>query len=115
MVKTVLLSSQLIMMHVNDFLDQKLIEHGNFEPYFDTGSLKNAISEIVQMMNFSIHQRNLKIRFDSTMVKNLSPIKFDKRRLQQVLLNLLSNACKFQTSGEILVDVICGIALNTGH
>ena len=31
-------------------------------------------------------------------------LKFDKRRLQQVLLNLLSNAVKFQTGGIIRVE-----------
>ena len=64
-----LLSSQFIMMHVNDFLDQQLIEHGNFAPYFDTGRLEDAIMEIVQMMNFSIHQRNLKIKFEGDINK----------------------------------------------
>ena len=78
-----LLSSQFIMMHVNDFLDQQLIEYGNFAPYFDTGRLEDAITEIVQMMNFSIHQRNLKIKFERDKYrKNSSLIKFDKRRLQ---------------------------------
>ena len=43
MVRTILLSSQFIMMHVNDFLDQQLIEYGSFAPYFDTGSLVDAI------------------------------------------------------------------------
>ena len=47
MVRTMLLSSQFIMMHVNDFLDQQLIEYGNFAPYFDTGRLEDAIMEIV--------------------------------------------------------------------
>ena len=59
-----LLSSQLILMHAHDFLDQQLIEHGNFVPYFDTGFLKDAISEIVQMMSFSVHKRDLEIQFD---------------------------------------------------
>ena len=59
MVETILLSSQFILMHAHDFLDQQLIEHGSFVPYFDTGFLKNAISEIVQMMSFSIHMRDL--------------------------------------------------------
>ena len=38
----------------------------------------------------------------------MSPLlKFDKRRLQQVLLNLLSNACKFQQAGVITVSAFC--------
>ena len=80
MVETMLLSSQFIMMHAHDFLDQQLIEHGNFKPYFDTGYLEDAIAEIVQMMNFSVHKRDLKIQFDRDLLES-SLLKFDKRRL----------------------------------
>ena len=38
-------------------------------------------------------------------IENSLNLAFDNRRLQQVLLNLLSNASKFQTSGEILVSL----------
>ena len=61
MVETMLLSSQLILMHTHDFLDQQLIEHGKFVPYYDTGFLKDAISEIVQMMSYSVQKRDLRI------------------------------------------------------
>ena len=62
------------------------------------------------MMNYSIHQRRLKIKFDNSMMQHTPMIKFDKRRLQQVLLNLLSNACKFQTTGHIQVKASCAYA-----
>ena len=107
MVETMLLSSQFIMMHAHDFLDQQLIEHGNFVSYFDTGMLDDAISEIVQMMNFSVTKRDLKIQFDKQNLRMSPLLKFDKRRLQQVLVNLLSNACKFQQKGVIKVSAYC--------
>ena len=38
----------------------------------------------------------------------MSPLlRFDKRRFQQVLVNLLSNACKFQEKGVIRVEANC--------
>ena len=40
-------------------------------------------------------------------------LKYDKRRLQQVLVNLLSNACKFQEKGVISVKAFC--AQNFGY
>ena len=35
------------MMHAQDFLDQRIIEHGFFTPQYETGSVENAITEIV--------------------------------------------------------------------
>ena len=53
MVETILFSSQLLLMHSHDFLDQRIIDHGSFVPYYDTGSIDEAITEIVKVMNFS--------------------------------------------------------------
>ena len=47
MVETILLSSQLILMHAHDFLDQQIIEHGNFVPYFEVHNMIDAINEMV--------------------------------------------------------------------
>ena len=46
-------------------------------------------------MNFSVQKRKVKIIFDKDDLEFRPIAKIDKRRLQQVLLNLLSNACKF--------------------
>ena len=43
MVETILLSSQFILMHAHDFLDQQIIEHGNFVSYFETENIVDAI------------------------------------------------------------------------
>ena len=39
-------------------------------------------------------------------LNRIPDLKFDKRRLQQVLMNLLSNAIKHQTQGEIKVEAM---------
>ena len=51
------------------------------------------------------------IILDDSHLEQMFPVLgFDKRRLQQVLLNLLSNATKFQTNGVITVNA--GVQIN---
>ena len=54
-------------------------------------------------MNFSVQKRKVRITLDKDDLQYNPVARIDKRRLQQVLLNLLSNACKFQTEGIIQV------------
>ena len=66
--------------------------------------LVGAIMEIVKLIRFSIQERDLKIDFDLYHHLNTLPLlKFDRFRFQQVLMNLLTNAVKFQNSGRIKV------------
>ena len=81
-----------------------MLDYGHFTPLYETGSLVSAITEIIDIMRYSISHRLLCIMFDFETLQRETPIlRFDKRRLQQVLMNLLSNACKFQREGIIEV------------
>ena len=95
MLQTLLFSCQFIKLHAQDFLDQRVIEHGRFTPHIEEGKIQDAISEVVAIMNFSVQHKDLKINFDQSGLRQGARYTFDKRRLQQVVLNLLSNACKF--------------------
>ena len=51
-------------------------------------------------------KKDIEIRCELGDIKRKYPILvFDKRRLQQIILNLLTNAIKFQKNGLILVAV----------
>ena len=93
-----------MLLNANDFLDQKIIENGRFVPNFKSGSIIFAINEIVKMVRITLAHKKLKIKCDLKGVSHFDQeIRFDHRRLQQVLLNLLSNAIKFQSKGKIIV------------
>ena len=85
----------MVMMHANDLLDQRIIDHGSFVPNLTSGSIVDTLNEIIELMNTTLTERNLEIILEGSM--NLLPTvaKFDKRRLQQILVNLLSNGIKY--------------------
>ena len=63
-------------------------------------SFAATIKETIKILNVSLTDRNISI---VSQIKHDLKLRFDKQRFQQVLLNLLSNATKFQTQGIILV------------
>ena len=85
------LSSHMLMLHTQDLLDQRIIEYGSFKPCYTLGSVKNVIIDIVNLVNLTL-TKQLKIRYFSN--NSAQKLMLDKRRLQQVLLNLLTNAVK---------------------
>ena len=88
------------MLHAQDLLDQRIIESGYFVPTLYLDSVSDAIREIVDMARLTLTSRVLTIEYITNKRHNMM---FDKRRLQQVLLNLISNAIKFQNKGAIQV------------
>ena len=93
----------MVELHANDLLDQRIIENGKFTRNITSGSLINAIKEMIDLMNTTLNFRNLKIELQIDYMNIPKFAKFDKRRLQQVLLNLISNAVKYSTKGTIIV------------
>ena len=103
--KNIDLSGQLLVGLINDILDMSKIESGKMALNNDTASLENLLINLVKIIqptaekkkqNFSIHLHNI---VNETLC-------FDSLRLNQILLNLLSNALKFTPDGgSISVDV----------
>ena len=90
------ISSKLVLFHANDLLDLSFLQTGHFSPTFTNGSPSQAIIEIVDLVQATLEDENLSIELDiESVAEHYQVLKFDKRRLQQVLLNLLSNAVKF--------------------
>lgn len=89
---------------VNDILDFARLEVGKLTFSHEVFNLKNLFSQLVQNMQYLAQEKNIKLTLNySIHVPEI--VKGDPHRVQQVLLNLLSNALKFTNQGYIYVEV----------
>src|SRR5215475_3804432 len=84
---------------INQVLDLSKIEAGKLE--FNPQSLQLAplINEVVDTARQLAEQNKNRLVIETQ--ENLGALTVDPMRLRQILLNLLSNACKFTKQGEV--------------
>jgi signal transduction histidine kinase len=88
---------------VNQVLDLSKIEAGKLELNPDTVNLAPLIDEVVGTARHLAEQK--KNRLVAQCPSDLGSVTVDPMRLRQILLNLLSNACKFTNEGEVSLKV----------
>jgi signal transduction histidine kinase/putative methionine-R-sulfoxide reductase with GAF domain len=84
---------------INQVLDLSKIEAGKLELNPQTVQLAPLINEVVGTAGQLADQNKNRLVVDAQ--ENLRALTVDPMRLRQILLNLLSNACKFTKAGEI--------------
>jgi two-component system, NtrC family, sensor kinase len=84
---------------INQVLDLSKIEAGKLELSPDWVNLAPLINEVVDTARSLAEQNNNRLVVKSQ--ENLGSLTVDPMRLRQILLNLLSNACKFTKQGEV--------------
>jgi adenylate cyclase len=84
---------------INQVLDLSKIEAGKLELNLERISIAPLIEEVAGTAR-SLAEQN-KNHLSVECPRDLPPIQVDAMRLSQILLNLLSNACKFTKDGEI--------------
>ena len=86
---------------INQVLDLSKIEAGKLELNPESVNLAPLIGEVIGTAGqLAEHNKN---RLVVEAEKNLGAVTVDPMRLRQILLNLLSNACKFTKQGEVKV------------
>ena len=63
--ETILISSNIVLLHAHDLLDQRLIEKGTFVANYQDGDIVEALQEIIQIISMTLKERHLKIIFDA--------------------------------------------------
>jgi signal transduction histidine kinase len=84
---------------INQVLDLSKIEAGKLELNPQTVQLAPLVNEVIGTAGQLAEQN--KNRLVVEVQENLGALTVDPMRLRQILLNLLSNACKFTKEGEI--------------
>ncbi len=96
-------SGTLLLAIINDILDLSKIEAGKHELSEDAIDLASSIGAVANLMRPRIAEAGLALELD--LPGDLPLLWADNRSLQQILLNLLSNALKFTLRGRIVIAV----------
>jgi signal transduction histidine kinase/HAMP domain-containing protein len=97
----VLVSSEHLLSLINELLDLSKIEAGRMEVYAETFHL----NDVVRMATSTVEPmlKDGRVRLVTEIAPDIPPLKTDRDKLKQAVLNLLSNAAKFTEKGEIKV------------
>ena len=99
-------SGQHLLSLINDVLDMSRIESGRVKIEEKEVHLPDVMHDLRTIVNANIVSKNIEFFIDAVDVEN-EDILCDKLRLNQILLNLLSNATKFtRNGGQIIVRII---------
>jgi signal transduction histidine kinase len=99
-----LTSAEALMRVINDILDFSKIEAGKLDIISEDFSVRAAVDDVVEIAGINAAERGLGL--DVAVDEDVAPtLTGDGNRVRQVLTNLVSNAVKFTSEGEITVSV----------
>ena len=108
-------SGQHLLSLINDVLDMSRIESGRVKIEEKEVHLPDVMHDLRTIVNANIVSKNIEFFIDAVDVEN-EDILCDKLRLNQILLNLLSNAAKFtKNGGQIIVRIIQRPGFQNGY
>jgi signal transduction histidine kinase/CheY-like chemotaxis protein len=88
---------------INQVLDLSKIEAGKLELSPETVTLAPLLEDVIGTARQLAEQNKNRLVLEAA--ENLGRLTVDAMRLRQILLNLLSNACKFTKQGEVALRV----------
>lgn len=103
-VETINTSGAALLMLINDILDFSKIESGKVELTVEPFELRACMENVFSLVAFVAKEKCL--GFHYSIDPQVSPlIEGDIHYLQQILVNLVGNAIKFTSVGEVAIDV----------
>ena len=99
--------SERLTRLINDILDMSKIEAGKMEWHVSRFDLDEVVDDAIAATSGLYRERRVEV--DLRLARDLPEVEADRDRLQQVLINLLSNAAKFvpDEGGRVTVETGC--------
>lgn len=88
---------------INELLDLAKIEAGKIALAYEDIDVPALVNDVVETARSLAEQNRNTLTAETP--PDLGPLRADRKRLTQVLLNLLSNACKFTSDGRVTLTV----------
>jgi signal transduction histidine kinase/CheY-like chemotaxis protein len=99
---TIQSSADALLAIINDILDFSKIEAGKLRLEAQDLDIRQVVEEVIDLFAQRAHQKGIELLLD------IDPYlhrwaKGDELRIRQILMNLVSNALKFTSSGHVLI------------
>ncbi|HEU0296382.1 MAG TPA: PAS domain S-box protein [Anaerolineales bacterium] len=95
-------SAHHLLALINDVLDISKIEAGQLEIIKRPFNMRQAIESVLRIVQPLADKKNLQL--GTIIGTNIDTITNDRRRVEQVLINLVNNAIKFTERGEVSIE-----------
>jgi signal transduction histidine kinase len=94
-------NSRHLLALINDILDITRIEAGRMPLNLTSFEIPDLVDEVMAELEPIIKRSSLAV--SAKMPRSLRPLKSDRQKVKQVVLNLLSNALKFTPAGAVTI------------
>ena len=96
-------ASRHLLTLINDVLDLSKIEAGKIELFFETFLISDIMRDIVSTSQPLANKNNNELILENNL--KLDSVYADQTRVRQIVLNLVSNACKFTKDGQVTIGL----------
>ncbi|HEX9782984.1 MAG TPA: HAMP domain-containing sensor histidine kinase [Opitutaceae bacterium] len=104
--RTVQHSARHLLSLINDLLDLAKIDSGSIDLHLEPVDVAALVAELIESLGPLAHSKNLNLEM-APPVPRISVVT-DRRALNQILINLVSNAIKFTSHGGVRIVLDAG-------
>ena len=100
----IMTSSKHLLSIINEVLDMSRIENGKVKVSESRINLQELLDNLFKILQPSLRAKRLSFQMETSSLNHLNVL-CDRNKVEQVLLNILSNAIKFTLEGSIITVI----------